>query len=123
MTSVYDIYVMSYLLRHDDEGTSLFDIIYESKELLMAYPNKLLKVNSVLRSVSEDRLKSIRFNRDYTDRFCKLYRAIDIPKFNEVTPAGVSNAEYDCILDTVPDFDLSEYIKIVKSEILKNPVD
>ena len=117
MTSVYDIYVMSYLFRYDDEGTSLYDLIIECKELLMDYPNKLLRINSVLRNVSEDRLKTLRFNRDYTDQFRRLYRAVDIPKFNEVTPAGVTNAEYDCILDTINDFDQSIFNNIVTTEL------
>lgn len=117
MTSVYDIYVMSYLLRYDDEGTSLFDIIQECKELLMFYPNKLLKVDAVLRNVSEDRLRSFRFNRDYTDQFRKLYRAVDIPKFNEVTPAGVLDAEYDCVLDTAHDIDIMAFNRIVEEAV------
>lgn len=101
MTEVYDIYILSYMLRYDDEGLPLYELLINSKEYLSFDPRKLLKINQVLKNVSEERLKSLKFNQDFTESNMNFYKAIDIPKFNENTPNGVANAEYDCILDNV----------------------
>ena len=113
MTEVYDIFVMSYLLRYDDEGFSLFDLLMICKKLLARDARKLLRINYVLKNVGEDRLKHMRFNRAYTDANRHIYRAKDIPKFNQNTPCGVANAEYDCILDNVRFVEDSLFINIV----------
>ena len=47
------------------------------------------------------RLKSIKFDTDLTDRLMHIYKAEDIPKFNQMSPDGVFNAEYDCDLENV----------------------
>lgn len=101
MTEVYDIYILSYMLRYDDEGLPLYELLIKSKEYLSFDPRKLLKINQVLKNVSEERLKSLKFNQDFTEVNMHFYKAGDIPKFNENTPNGVANAEYDCILDNV----------------------
>lgn len=101
MTEVYDIYVLSYLLRYDDEGLSLFDLLMICKDFLSNDSRKLLRINYVLKNAGEERLKYMRFNSDYTEANRHFYRAADIPKFNQNTPQGVANAEYDCVLDNV----------------------
>lgn len=115
MTALYDIYVLSYMLRYDDEGLSLHDVLIESKRILEVDSRKLLKINYILKNVSEDRLKGMRFNKEYTESHRHFYRAADIPKFNQVTPQGVANAEYDCVLDTVSFIEDQEFIDIVES--------
>ena len=89
------------MLRYDDEGLPLYDLIIKSKEYLASDSRKLLKLNQVLKNVSEDRLKGLKFNQDFTEAHMHFYRAVDVPKFNENTPSGVANAEYDCVLDNV----------------------
>lgn len=101
MTELYDVYVLSYILRYDDEGLPLYDLIIKSKEYLSYDPRKLLKINQVLKNVSEERLQNLRFNQDFTDANMHFYRAADIPKFNQNTPPGVVNAEYDSVMDNV----------------------
>ena len=114
MTELYDIYVLSYMLRYDDEGLSLFDLIKESKEYLKTDSRKLMKIDNILRNVSEERLKNLRFNRDYTDANMHIYSASNIPKFNQVTPSGVANAEYDCVLDNIGFISFDDFEKIVQ---------
>lgn len=114
MTEVYDIYVLSYLLRYDDEGLSLFDLIMICKEFLSGDARKLLRINYILKNVGEERLKYMRFNSDYTDVNRHFYHAVDIPKFNQITPQGVVNAEYDCVLDNVKFIEDDLLIGIVK---------
>lgn len=115
MTEVYDIYVLSYLLRYDDEGLSLFDLLTISKEYLYADAKKLLHINYVLKNAGEERLKYLRFNCNYTEANRHFYHASDIPKFNQNTPNGVANAEYDCVLDNVKYIEDDLFIGIVRS--------
>lgn len=117
MTEIYDIYILSYMLRYDDEGLPLYDLLVQSKEHLASDPRKLLKINQVLKNVSEERLKSLRFNQDFTEANMHFYKAEDIPKFNEVTPNGVANAEYDCVLDNVSYIDEQTFLKFANTVI------
>lgn len=115
MTQIYDIYVLSYLLRYDDEGLSLFDLLMTCKVFLSTDSRKLLRINYVLKNAGEERLKNMRFNRDYTEANRHFYCADDIPKFNQSTPHGVANAEYDCVLDNVKSIEDDGFINIVIS--------
>ena len=100
MTQLYDIYILSYMFRYDDEGLSLYDVLIESKRILEIDSRKLLRLNHILKNVSENRLKEMKFNKVYTDSHMHFYKATDVPRFNQNTPNGVTNAEYDCVLDT-----------------------
>lgn len=115
MTDLYDIYILSYMLRYDDEGLPLYDVLVKSKRILENDSRKLIKINYILKNVSEDRLKGMKFNKDYTESHQQFYRAVDIPKFNQVTPRGVANAEYDCVLDNVSFVKEQVFIDIVES--------
>ena len=115
VTDMYDIYVLSYMLRYDDEGQSLLELIHLVKPLLVNNMKKLLRVETVLKNVSEQRLDSFRFNREYTQTKRHIYPAETIPKFSETTPDGVANAEYDCNLDNLAFIDDSAFISIVHS--------
>ena len=117
MTEVYNIFVLSYLLRYDDEGLSLYDLLLLCKEFMSKDARKLMRLNYVLKNVGEDRLKYMRFNRAYTDANRHIYRAEDIPKFNQNTPRGVANAEYDCILDNVQFVEDTLFIDIARSTL------
>ena len=119
MTEVYDIFVLSYLLRYDDEGLSLLDLLMTCKEFLSNDSRKLLRINYVLKNVGEDRLKYMRFNCAYTEANRHIYRAADIPKFNQNTPRGVANAEYDCVLDNVKFIEDNLFIDVARSTSLE----
>lgn len=119
MTEIYDIYILSYMLRYDDEGLPLYDLLVQSKEHLASDPRKLLKINQVLKNVSEDRLKNLRFNQDFIEANRHFYKAEDIPKFNEATPSGVTNAEYDCVLDNISYIEEQSFLNYVHTAISK----
>jgi hypothetical protein len=123
VTDLYDILILSYMLRYDDEGVSLLDMIDQVKPLLLHNPKKLMRIDRVLKNVSEERLNSIRFNPDYTREKRHFYSANAIPKFPESTPDGVANAEYDCSLDNirfVSDVEVFELINKVLEEESSN---
>lgn len=42
------------------------------------------------------------YDSTYTKTNLRFYNAKDIPHFNEKTPDGVFNAEYDCAFDISP---------------------
>ena len=107
------------MLRFDDEGLSLYDLIHEVKPLLAHSPKKLLRIDRVLKNVSEDRLREIKFSPEFTKEKRHFYRASSIPKFSETTPDGVANAEYDCNLDNLPFMQDEEFIIMVQDELAK----
>lgn len=117
MTEVYNIYVLSYLLRYDDEGLSLFDLLMICKEFLSTDSRKLFRINYVLKNVRVDRLKEMSFNCIYTESNRHFYHANDIPKFTQNTPRGVANAEYDCTLDNVNFIEDDLFIRAIKSAL------
>ena len=117
VTEMYEIIVLSYMLRHDDEGVSLYDLINQVKPLFQRDYNKLLRLNKILKDVSEERLQELRFNPAYTSDNRKLYLANAIPKFEEATPEGVANAEYDCSLENIPELQEEEFVTIVKKAL------
>jgi len=100
MEDPYKVFIISYLMRHDDEGLSLFDLITMVKPYLSHDPRKVMALDRFVKNTSEDRLKEFRFNEGYLVQRKRVYRAADVPKFQEATPDGVSNTEYDCNLDT-----------------------
>lgn len=117
VTELFDIYVLSYMLRYDDEGLSLYDLMMNCKPLLCFDPRKLMKINTILKNVSEDRLKNMRFNREHLDSHAHFYRANDVPKFNESTPSGVANAEYDCVFENVTWIEREDFVSAVRSAV------
>ncbi len=117
VTEMYDIYVLSYLLRHDDEGVSLLDLIEQVKPLLMRFPKKLIRIERVVKNVGEDRLKELRFSPTYTTEERHVYNAELIPKFLEYTPDGVANAEYDCDMENITYISDEDFIKIVETSL------
>ena len=107
---MFSIYVISYMLRQDDEGLSLFDLIKMVKPLIAADPRRLLILAKYEKNTSEQRLQEMKYSEIITDSKRRIYRAVDIPRFSESTPAGVSNAEYDCLLDNISSIEEDSFI-------------
>ena len=115
VTDMYDIFVLSYMLRYDDEGQSLFELLNSVKPFLTDNIKKLYRINSVLKNVNEERLKSFKFNQEYTKEKRHLYPASTIPKFPITTPEGVANAEYDCDLENIAYICDDDFISLIDS--------
>lgn len=118
-TEMYSIIVLSYMLRYDDQGESLYDLITRVKPLLHNCPNYLFRLNTILKNASDNRLKELKFSPEYTEDKRHFYHATNIPRFSETTPDGVANAEYDCDLENISYFDDEDFISIVKQELSK----
>ena len=107
---VFTIYVVSYMLRPDDAGLSLHDLIMMTKPLVASDPRRLMILAKFEKNTSEQRLQQLKFNEMMIVSKRKIYRAVDIPRFSEATPTGVTNAEYDCLLENVPDIGEESFI-------------
>lgn len=121
-TDMYDIIVLSYLLRPDDEGVSLFELIDYVRPLLSRSPKKLQRIDRILKNTSDERLKGLKFNPEYTKEKRHFYFASTIPKFTESTPDGVANAEYDCNLDNLPYIEDDAFLSLVKNVLLAEEI-
>lgn len=115
ISAIYEIFIISYMFRYDDEGDSLLDLITRVKPLVMNHPKKLLRLNLFIKNTPEERLLDIKFNRQYTEDKRKIYKASDVPKFGEATPDGVANAEYDCSLDNVPTIQEDIFVRYIQN--------
>ena len=116
MTSVYTIIVISYMLKHDDMGLSLFDLILTCKNYFSDNKRMLLKLEGILKNTSEERLKSIKFSEPYTNEMERIVHAEEIPRFQEKDPAGVFRAEYDSDLENCKFIDACEFVNTVSFE-------
>ena len=47
-------------------------------------------------------MRGLKYDEIYLKENIRFYDAKDVPHFNEKTPEGVFNAEYDCQLDASP---------------------
>lgn len=119
VTDMYKIIVLSYMLRFDDAGESLYDLMLKIKPLFINNPQKLLRIDRILKDVSEERLKGFKFSPEYTKEKRHFYLASAIPRFEGETPDGVANAEYDCSLENIPILQDDDFISIVQDELSK----
>ena len=116
----YDIFVVSYMFRQDDEGTSLFDLIETVKPSVMSDPRRLITIEKYIKNTSEDRLRQCRFNEQLASYSRRIYKAQDIPRFAEQSPVGVTDAEYDCNLETANSIDESDFISFIQQSQSNN---
>ena len=102
MGDYFTTYVISYMLRKDDEGLSLYDLINKTRPLFLDEPKKMLIIDKYIKNTSVETLKATRFNEFFMKLNRRIYKSDNIPKFSEMTPSGVSNAEYDCLSPAIP---------------------
>ena len=102
LNELYDIRIVSYLMRRSDYGISLKDLIERTRDEYADNFALLMHIEDLVAHVDQDQLRGIRYDEVYLKENLKYYDAKEIPHFNEKTPDGVFNAEYDCSLDTSP---------------------
>lgn len=101
LSELYDIVVISILLQKSDAGISLKDVIDEIRIRHQNNYSILIHIDSIIANIGSELLDHTRYDTAYIERNLKLYKAHNIPHFNEKTPDGVYNAEYDSALDTI----------------------
>lgn len=100
LSELYDIRVVSIMLRKSDFGISLGDLIVEINEVYSTQYPLLMHIEAIASHIEKERLYETRYDSAYIKANHRYYDAMNIPHFNEKTPDGVFNAEYDCVLDT-----------------------
>lgn len=99
LSELYDIRIISFMLRKSDFGITLEDLIDTIRE---KYPDNyalLMHIETAIAYADKDMLRGIKYDELYLKDSMRCFDAKDIPHFNEKTPDGVFNAEYDCCLD------------------------
>lgn len=110
---IYDIYVISILLRNDDQGLSLRSLIEEVREISRDDFDTLIYIDKLARGVHEEDISLIKFDEEYTRNNIRFFNAKIIPKFESEQPEGVSQTEYNSDLTNIP----STSFEIVKEWI------
>lgn len=95
LSDLYDICVVSIMLRSDDQGLSLLDLVREIREISANNFDTLMYIEEFIKNFDEVDLSSVKYNAGYTDRNLRIYKAEDVPRFEEEQPRGVSKTEYD----------------------------
>lgn len=95
LSDLYDICVISILLREDDQGLSLLELIKEVQGIATGNFNTLMYIEDFVRNFDESELSNIKFDVAYLNKNLHIYRAEDVPRFKEDQPMGVSKTEYD----------------------------
>lgn len=114
LSELYDIRIVSIMLRRSDVGLSLGDLI---EQIYSEYPSEyplLMHLEAIASHISKDRLYEDRYDSQYLKTMLRYYDASKIPHFNEKTPDGVFNAEYDCALDNVDDTSEAEMVNWIR---------
>lgn len=114
LSQLYDIRVVSMQLQKNDCGISLLDLV---SEIRLEYADNfalLLRIDSAISNIDTKFANDLRYDSIYSERNIKFYDAKAIPHFNEQTPEGVFNAEYDCALDNAPEIDVLEVVNWIK---------
>jgi len=110
LSDLYDICVVSIMLRVDDQGFSLFDLVRDVQGIAANNFDTLMYIEDFIKNFDEAELSSIRYNTGYTDRNLHVYKAINIPRFEEVQPWGVSKTEYDSDLTNATPMSTSDFL-------------
>ena len=58
-----------------------------------------MHIDSIVMNVDTSELSLEKYDEAYIKENIRFYPAEDVPHFDEKTPEGVYNAEYDCVLD------------------------
>ena len=88
-----------------------FKYKYSRFKFLFIQSQKYSKcLRKTISQINSEELYQIKYDSTYTKTNLRFYNAKDIPHFNEKTPDGVFNAEYDCALDTSPTISAQEMI-------------
>lgn len=116
LSNLYDIKIVSVMLRKNDCGISLGNVVEKIRTLYSNNFALILHIENTVSQVDDNLLYSIRYDQTYLKNNIRFYDATDIPHFNEKSPDGIFNAEYDCQLDTAKDLSQERLVSWIKEE-------
>lgn len=95
LSDLYDICVVSIMLRADDQGFSLLNLVRDVRGIAANNFDTLMYIENFIKNFDQAELKNIKYDTAYTDRNLYVYKAENIPRVEEEQPRGVSKTEYD----------------------------
>ncbi|CCV63605.1 conserved hypothetical protein [Alteracholeplasma palmae J233] len=101
VSDIYDTWIVSIMLRKDDQGLSLYELSENVKKNNPLKFNLHIRITNLLNNYTKTELEQIKFNENYIKSNMGFYRTLDIPRFQEKQPKGVYNTEYDADLSNV----------------------
>jgi hypothetical protein len=75
----------------------------------------LIYIENFIKNFSDNELDAVKYDTNYIERNIKVYRAEDVPRFQDEQPNGVSKTEYDSDLTnsyTISASDLIQWILV-----------
>lgn len=110
LSNLYDICIVSIMLREDDQGLSLFDLVQDVRKITANNFDTLMYIEDFIKNFDEVELSNIKYDTGYTERNLHVYRAADVPRFREEQPRGVSKTEYDSDLTNSALLSTSDFV-------------
>jgi len=114
LSDLYDICVVSLMLRTDDQGLSLLELVKDVQRIAANNFDTLMYIEDFIKNFDEAELSNVRFDVGYTNRNLYVYNATSVPRFGEEQPRGVSKTEYDSDLTNATPFPMSEFLRWVQ---------
>jgi hypothetical protein len=114
-TQLYDIFVMSLLLRRDDRGLSLFDLVQYCKKEFCFNLSFIAYIEKFICKTDISFLQNIKFNEEYTKNNLRIVAASVIPKIDHDPISGVYNIEFDSNMESCESTSNEDFIKWVKN--------
>lgn len=116
MSIIYDIRIVSIMLQKSDSGLSLKDVITSIRDLYQTNYDLMLHIDSLVSGIDDAELELLKYDESYLRSNIAFYDAREIPHFNELTPEGVFNPEYDSCLTNVNKMKIGEIVSWVEEE-------
>lgn len=110
LSNLYDIVIISLLLRKDDAGTSLLSLVEEVRLSFAQDFKTMLYIDRLIKNVPEDELHGLRYDDEYTKQHIRFYSAKKVPRFNDFQPDGVTHTEYNSDLSTAEYLSFDEFV-------------
>ncbi len=114
LSEIYDIKIVSLMLQKNDCGLSIFDVIERIRDNHSDDYSLLLRIENITSQVDEKQLRDLKYDEKYIKNHIGFYDSKKVPHFNEKTPEGVFNAEYDCSFENIEKMPFEEVVSWVK---------
>ena len=116
LSEIYDIRIASVMLQKNDCGISILDVVERIRDIHKANYPLLLRIESITSQVEEIQLRSLRYDEKYIKQHIGFFDARKVPHFNEKSPEGVFNAEYDCSFENIDKLCFDEVVSWIEAK-------
>ena len=108
------------MLQKNDCGISLATVIDKIRKEFSNNYALLFHIENLVSQLDKENINNIKYDKTYLESNLKFFDAVKIPHFNERTPDGVFNVEYDCTLEGVKDLSEKELINWIGDNNVQN---